>query len=48
MHKKLVSLAFALFVAASVSAQETVRCESSDGKYRECPFDATGRIVEKR
>jgi hypothetical protein len=48
MHKKLVSLMFVLFVAASVSAQETVRCESSDGKYRECAFNSTSRIVMTR
>ena len=48
MHNKLVSLVFVLLVAASVSAQETVRCESSDGKYRECAFGAAGRIVMTR
>lgn len=48
MHKLLVSLVFVLSVAVSVSAQELVRCESSDGKYRECKFDAAGRIVMTR
>lgn len=48
MHKKLVSLLFVLLVATSVSAQQTVRCESSDGKYRECAFDTAGRIVMTR
>jgi hypothetical protein len=45
MHKKLViALGFVLFVAASVSAQTTVRCESTDGRYRECSLDGIGRI----
>ena len=48
MHKLLVSLAFALFAAASVSAQETVKCESVDGKYRECVVNGTGRVVMTR
>lgn len=48
MHNKLVSLAFVLFVAASVSAQETVRCESRDGKYIECATNAVGRLVMTR
>jgi Protein of unknown function (DUF3011) len=48
MHKKLVSLAFVLFVAGTISAQETVQCESSDGKYRECATNTTGRLVMTR
>lgn len=49
MHKTWVSLAFVLLVAASaVSAQEAVRCESSDGKYRECMMDSFGRVVMTR
>ncbi len=48
MHRILVSLAFVLFVAVAVSAQETVRCESRDGKYRECAIDGAGRIVMTR
>ena len=48
MHKNLVMFAFVLFVAASASAQKTVRCESSDGRYRECAIDGIGRIVMTR
>ena len=49
MHKTWVSLAFVLLVAASAaSAQEAVKCESSDGKYRECMMDSFGRVVMTR
>ena len=46
MHKKLVILScFVLFVAASATGQTTVRCESTDGRYRECSIDGIGRIA---
>lgn len=45
MHKKLVMMAVAVLVAASAFAQTTVRCESTDGRYRECSIDGIGRIV---
>ena len=48
MHRILVSAVFVLLVAASVSAQETVKCESSDGKYRECLVSSFGRVVMTR
>src|SRR5678815_4379804 len=48
MHKKLVMLAVVLFVAASAFAQTTVRCESTDGRYRECAIDGIGRVMVSR
>jgi hypothetical protein len=45
MHKKLVMMAILVFAAASALAQTTVRCESTDGRYRECSIDGIGRIV---
>jgi hypothetical protein len=49
MHKKLgILFVFVLLVAASVSAQETVRCESTDGRYRECEIGGIGRVTLTR
>ena len=49
MHRKLGILAIVLFVAAtSAYAQTTVRCESTDGRYRECDIDGIGRIALTR
>jgi hypothetical protein len=49
MHKKLVLIAVVvLFVAASAHAQTTVRCESTDGRYRECSIDGIGRVMLTR
>jgi hypothetical protein len=41
-------LAVLLFVAASASAQTTVRCESTNERYRECEIDGVGRVTLSR
>lgn len=49
MHKKLVLIAVVvLSVAATAEAQTTVRCESTDGRYRECSIDGMGRVMLTR
>jgi hypothetical protein len=48
MHRRLFFMAVLLFVAASAFAQTTVRCESTDGRYRECDMDGFGRVALTR
>jgi len=48
MHKKLwvlCAVAVVLLVAVPSFAQTTFRCESTDGKYRECRVDGTGNLI---
>lgn len=43
-----ILVALVLFVAASATAQTTVRCESTNGRYRECEIDGVGRVTLSR
>jgi hypothetical protein len=43
MRNTLIALAL-LLLAASASAQESVRCESTNDRYRECEIDGVGRV----
>lgn len=49
MHKKLLWLAACvLFVAVPATAETTFRCESMDGKYRECRAAGNGNLYIAR
>ena len=46
MQKKILFLSLlALLVAVPAFAQTTIRCESSDGKYRQCPVAGLGSFT---
>jgi hypothetical protein len=46
MRQTLIALVF--LVAASASAQTSVRCESTNDRYRECEIDGIGRVTLDR
>jgi DUF3011 family protein len=48
MMKKLLILAIALAASVPAWGQQTVVCESSDGKYKECDIGGIGRVVLSR
>ena len=48
MHKKLLLPLFVLLVAVPALGQTTFRCESVDGRYRECRADGFGNLIVAR